>query len=261
MAGGRCRQAAGSEVILDIDYRPVLWGLGGHGTGEVRFVDDATVTQHLQSILPHCTVIVGTEEEIHIAGGATETIAALRRIRAISPALIVVKRGSHGAAAFSGPIPGAVEDAITATGFPIEVYNVLGAGDAFLAGFLRGYLREEPLERALRLGNAAGALVVSRHGCAPAMPTWPELQHFLTVGSRCRALRAGSGAQPDPLVDDPAAAAGELTVLAFDHRSQLERLADKAGKPRALIARFKQLVYEGARRGGRRLPVVRHHPR
>ena len=79
--------------------------------------------------------------------------------------------------------------AITASGFPIEVYNVLGAGDVFLAGFVRGYLREEPLERALRLGNAAGAIVVSRHGCAPAMPTWPELQHFLTVGSRCRALR------------------------------------------------------------------------
>ena len=247
MAAVAAAKAAGSAVILDIDYRPVLWGLGGHGTGEVRFVDDATVTQHLQSILPHCTVIVGTEEEIHIAGGATDTIGALRRIRAISPALIVVKRGSHGAAAFPGPIPGAVEDGITASGFPIEVYNVLGAGDAFLAGFVRGYLREEPLEGALRLGNAAGAIVVSRHGCAPAMPTWPELQHFLTVGSRCRVLRQdpvlnqihwSTTRRPQP---------EELTVLAFDHRSQLERRADKAGKPRAVIARFKQLVYEGGR--------------
>ncbi len=247
MAAIAAAKAAGSAIVLDIDYRPVLWGLGGHGTGEVRFVDDATVTKHLQSILPHCTVIVGTEEEIHIAGGATETIAALRQIRAISPALIVLKRGARGAAAFPGSIPRAVEDAITASGFPIEVYNVLGAGDAFLAGFLRGYLRQQPLERALSLGNAAGAIVVSRHGCAPAMPTWPELQHFLNSGSSHRALRR------DPVLNQIHWAttrrpqADELTVLAFDHRSQLERLADKAGKPRALVARFKQLVYEGAR--------------
>jgi 5-dehydro-2-deoxygluconokinase len=247
MAAIAAAKAAGSAIILDIDYRPVLWGLGGHGTGEVRFVDDATVTKHLQSILPHCTAIVGTEEEIHIAGGATETIAALRQIRAISPALIVLKRGARGAAAFPGSIPRAVEDAITASGFPIEVYNVLGAGDAFLAGFLRGYLQEQRLERALSLGNAAGAIVVSRHGCAPAMPTWPELEHFLSAGSSHRALRH------DPVLDQIHWATtrrpqpDELTVLAFDHRSQLERLADKTGRPRELIARFKQLVYEGAR--------------
>src|SRR5262245_22803262 len=241
MAAIAAARTAGGEVVLDIDYRPVLWGLGGHGTGEVRFVDDAMVTKHLQSILPHCTVIVGTEEEIHIAGGATDTVSALRRIRHISPALIVLKRGPRGAAAFPGPIPPAVDDGVTAAGFPIEVYNVLGAGDAFLAGFLRGHLTGESLESALRLGNAAGALVVSRHGCAPAMPTWPELQHFLNAGSSCRALRH------DPVLNQihwsttRRLQPDELTVLAFDHRSQLERLADKAGKPRHHIARFKQL--------------------
>ena len=108
---------------------------------------------------------------------------------------------------------------------------MLGAGDAFHAGFLRGYLREEPLERRSASATPAGALVVSRHGCAPAMPTWPELQHFLTVGSRCRALRQdpvlnhihwSTTRRPQP---------DELTVLAFDHRSQLERLADEGGQP------------------------------
>ena len=52
--------------------------------------------------------------------------------------------------------------------FPVEVLNVLGAGDAFLAGFLRGWVNDEPLVDCARYANACGALVVSRHGCAPA---------------------------------------------------------------------------------------------
>src|SRR3546814_4048037 len=58
--------------------------------------------------------------------------------------------------------------------------SVLGAGDAFMAGFVRGWLRGEPLATCCTWGNACGAIVVSRHGCAPAMPTWPELELFLS---------------------------------------------------------------------------------
>ena len=110
MAAVAAAKAAGSAVILDIDYRPVLWGLGGHGTGEVRFVDDATVTQHLQSILPHCTVIVGTEEEIHIAGGATDTIGGFasnsRDLAGAHRRQAWLARGRR----LLRSIPGAVED-------------------------------------------------------------------------------------------------------------------------------------------------------
>ena len=60
--------------MLDIDYRPVLWGLTGRGIGEQRFVASDSVSAHLQSIVPLCDLIVGTEEEIHIAGGATDTL-------------------------------------------------------------------------------------------------------------------------------------------------------------------------------------------
>ncbi len=42
-----------------------------HGLGEARFVADADISAHLQTIVPQCDVIVGTEEEIHIAGGTT----------------------------------------------------------------------------------------------------------------------------------------------------------------------------------------------
>jgi len=65
--------------------------------------------------------------------------------------------------------------------FPVEVLNVLGAGDAFASGLLYGYLQGWPLERAARMGNACGAIVVTRHGCANFMPTLGEVAAFVSA--------------------------------------------------------------------------------
>ena len=148
----RHAKAAGTRVILDIDYRPVLWGLTGHAAGEARFMASDTVSAHLQSILRDCDLVVGTEEEIAIAGGSTETMAAVRKIRSLCAATIVVKRGPMGCVVFPDAIPDDIEDGIQGPGFPVEVFNTLGAGDGFMSGFLRGWLRDEPLAqlRALR---------------------------------------------------------------------------------------------------------------
>jgi 5-dehydro-2-deoxygluconokinase len=234
------------KVIFDIDYRPVLWGLAGHGLGENRFVDNAEVSRRLQAILPACDVVVGTEDEIHVAGGTTDTLAALRQIRSLSPALIVLKRGEHGCIAFAGPIPESLEEGLVVEGFPIEVYNVLGAGDAFMSGFLSGYLREAPLAEACRLANASGALVVSRHGCAPACPTARELRHFLDRGSPHRALRHDEELNHIHWATTRRGNWPEICALAFDHRIQLERIAQRHGQPLARIAEFKDLIYRAA---------------
>ena len=186
-------RAHGGKVVLDVDYRPNLWGLGGHGAGESRYARSARVTQALAPVLPDCDLIVGTEEELHIAAGCEETLEAARRIRARSDAVIVCKRGPLGCVVFSGAIPARIEAAQVVPGMAIEVYNVLGAGDAFLAGFLLGYLRDAPHETSARYGNACGALAVSRLLCSAEFPTRRELEHYLAHGSRERALRADSG--------------------------------------------------------------------
>ena len=147
------------------------------------------MTRRLQEVLPLCDLVVGTEEELRIAGGAEEPIEAIRNVRRLTDAVIVCKRGPIGAALFEGPIPGDIEEGAQAPGFPVEVFNVLGAGDGFMAGLLRGWLRGESWETALRYANACGALAVSRHGCAPSYPSWTELEHFLRHGSTERALR------------------------------------------------------------------------
>lgn len=247
LAAMRAARAAGTKVILDIDYRPVLWGLTGLGLGEQRFVASDHVSTHLQAILPLCDLVVGTEEEIHIAGGSTDTLEALRAIRRVTEATITFKRGALGCTVFAGPIPASLDGGLSGAGFPIEVFNVLGAGDAFMAGFLRGWLRGEPLSTCCTWANACGALVVSRHGCAPAMPSWDELQHFVRHGSPTRRLREDAELEHIHRVTNRRAQWPELVVLAFDHRAQFEEIAANSGRDDAAISRFKLLVAEGAR--------------
>jgi len=245
----RYARAAGTRVALDIDYRPVLWGLTGHGLGEERFVASDRVSQHIQTVVGDCDLIVGTEEEVHIAGGSTDTLAALRKLRALTRATLVLKRGPMGCTVFPGDIPARLDDGVVGPGFVVEVFNVLGAGDGFMAGFLRGWLRDEPLERCAAYANACGALVVSRHGCAPAIPSWIELEHFLAHGSRKTRIRDDAALERLHRSTTRRGRWPSLAVLAFDHRTQLEELAERNGAPRERIGAFKRLIADGARRG------------
>ena len=257
-------RVAGARVILDIDYRPVLWGLTAPGLGEQRYVESERVSRELQRIVAQCDLIVGTEEEIRIAGGTADTPLALRRLRALTGAVLVMKRGPMGCLVFPEAIADDLGNGVAGPGFPVEVFNVLGAGDAFMAGFLRGWLRDEPLERCAAYANACGALVVSRHGCAPAMPSWVELQHFLAHGSTHRAVRRDRDLEHLHRASTRLRQWPELAVLAFDHRLQFEELAGDASdrssrvavadegdmeRTHASIARFKRLLAEGGRRG------------
>ncbi len=118
--------------------------MAGHGDGESRFFESEAVTARLQATLPLFDLIVGTEEEFHIAGGSTDTIAALRAVRALSKAVLVCKRGPMGAVAFTADIPDTLDEGEAGPGFPIEVFNVLGAGDGFMSGLLKGCLDGAP---------------------------------------------------------------------------------------------------------------------
>jgi 5-dehydro-2-deoxygluconokinase len=200
----------------------------------------------LQAVAGDCDLIVGTEEEMQICGGHRDTLAALRQLRALCQATLVVKRGPMGCAAFPGEIPDRLEAGISGPGFPVEVYNVLGAGDAFMAGFLRGWLRGEPLEICCTWANACGAFAVSRLLCSPESPTWAELQHFLEFGSPHRALRHDPTLNHLHWVTTRRGNWPQLVALAIDHRTHLEDLAARCDAPRARIADFKRLAVKAA---------------
>ncbi len=241
----------GRKVIFDIDYRPNLWGLAGHGAGEERYVKSDSVTSHLQEILKDCDLIVGTEEELMIAGGHEDPLKAMRVIRSLTGAIIVCKRGPMGCVVFDRAIPDDIEQGLKGPGFPVEVYNVLGAGDAFMSGFLRGFLRDEPIERCCAYANAGGAFAVSRLLCSVEYLTEPELHYFLETGSRHTALRKDRElnhihwATTRDRKTDLAASVGvapHLMALAIDHRAQLEKLADDLQVSRLKIGEFKRLA-------------------
>ncbi|KMK52562.1 5-dehydro-2-deoxygluconokinase [[Actinobacillus] muris] len=227
---------------LDIDYRPVLWGLTSLGDGETRYIDNAEVTKSLQAVLHHFDLIVGTEEEFHIAGGSTDTLTALKNVRNVSDAVLVCKRGALGCSVFEGALPADLDGGLNVYGVQVDVLNVLGAGDAFMSGLMRGYLNNEGWAQACRYANACGALVVSRHGCSPAMPTKRELDDYLT--------RAESVPRPDlderlnhlHRVTTRKKQWENLCIFAFDHRKQLVDMADKVGADTARLPKLKQLL-------------------
>jgi 5-dehydro-2-deoxygluconokinase len=243
----RAAREAGARIAFDLDYRPVFWGVAHHQRGAEMFVASRKVTEMYRSVLPECDLIVGTEEEVQISGGSTEVLEALRSIRALSAATLVLKVGAMGATVFPGEIPDNVEDGVRVPGFPVEAFNSVGAGDAFMSGFLSGWLREETLEECLRLGNACGAIVVSRHGCSPAMPTSEELEYFLALPEKPRRLRDDEWLNHLHRVTtrrEPET----LRVLAIDHRWQLEEAADELGVDRGRLRDLKVLLGRAFRR-------------
>jgi len=235
---------AGMRTALDIDYRPNLWGVAGHGDGESRYVESAGVTEKLQSTLHLFDLIVGNEEEFHIAGGSEDTISALKTVRALTNATLVCKRGAAGAVAIADAVPDSLDDAQSGKGFPIDVFNVLGAGDGFMSGLLKGWLDDVGWSKSLMYANACGAFAVSRHGCTPAYPSLKELDSFLQRGVKQPDLRNDKELEQIRWSTNRALDWSTVRVFAFDHRIQLEELE---GATHAKIGQFKTLCLEAAR--------------
>ncbi len=175
-------EAVRSEVpvMLDLDFRQDQWH-------DARAFGITT-----RALLPRVNVAIGTEEEVlatmltdpkqitvqhqqmsapEIRGNLDDAIAGILKLGVEA---LIVKRGSDGASIHlpdgsAQPVPG----------FPVEIVNVLGAGDAFATGFIYGYLEGWDHYKSCRMGNACGAIVVTRHGCANFMPYRDELFAFV----------------------------------------------------------------------------------
>jgi 5-dehydro-2-deoxygluconokinase len=162
LAAAATARAAGVPVVVDIDYRPDQWD------------DAAMFSAQMLALLRSATLAVGTEEELAAASGSTGVAQGAGGLLSTGIEALIIKRGARGATVFRPDRPSA-----DVAPFAIEVLNVLGAGDAFASGFLYGFLQDWPLERAVRIGNACGAIVVTRHGCANFMPTLDEVSAFV----------------------------------------------------------------------------------
>jgi 5-dehydro-2-deoxygluconokinase len=162
----------------------------------------------------------------------------------VSKATLVVKRGPLGCAVIDGAIPRSLDEAFNGRGVTVEVLNVLGAGDAFNGGFLSGWLRGEDYDACARYANACGALVVSRHGCAPAMPTRIELDYFIANAQRIPRPDRDATLSRLHRVTAPRVRREDLCVFAFDHRNPFFALAQETGAGEARLPELKALLVE-----------------
>jgi 5-dehydro-2-deoxygluconokinase len=173
-AAERARET-GARVVVDLDFRPDQWhdprAFGAAVRSVLRLADVAlgTVDEINAAVLADQAAVRLEHSQISDARVEGEVETAARRLLELGPTAVVEKRGAEGARVW--PADG---EPIEAPGFPVEVQNILGAGDAFAAGFLYGYVNGWDWYRAARLGNACGGIVVTKHGCANFMPTLDE---------------------------------------------------------------------------------------
>ena len=177
-------QQSNTEVILDIDFRPDQWH------------DPRAFGVVIRSILSNVDIVLGTDDEINAVMLADpsqmeltdsqvsdtkvhgDVDTAIKLILSLGPKAVLQKRGSEGVRVHLKQENGPSKQ-IEALGFPVDVYNILGAGDAFASGFIYGYINGWGWYEAAQLGNACGAIVVTKHGCANFMPTYNEVMEFV----------------------------------------------------------------------------------
>jgi len=186
MFAAEIARRAGTEVVLDLDFRPDQWH------------DPRAFGVALQAALPLVDIVIGTEDELNAAmlvdpaqlrlthsqvsdarvGGDLDR--AIQALLALGPRALLQKRGEAGVRLHLARPDGPAEQ-LDAPGFPVEIYNILGAGDAFAAGIIHGLLCDYDLEKTIDYGVAHGALTMTTPG-DNSMATLAELDRLLASG-------------------------------------------------------------------------------
>jgi 2-dehydro-3-deoxygluconokinase len=153
-------RSRGVDVCLDPNLRLKLWS-GAEAAGV------------LPDLARHASVVLAGADEAMLLAGAHDERAAARWFLDHGVPLVVLKRGARGAWATDGDQEWACE------AFPVTTVDVVGAGDAFAAGFLSARLAGAGVQRCLETGNAAGALCTQVPGDIEGLPTRADLDALL----------------------------------------------------------------------------------
>ena len=148
----------GGITIHDLDHRPMFW------------TDESEAGHWARAALKHATVAVGNRDEVAVAVRTRDPYAASAALLDLGVQISIVKRGPEGVLARTR------DELVEVPPVPVDVVCGLGAGDAFGGALVHGLLEGWPLERTIRLANAAGAFVAARLACADAMPTLEDIE-------------------------------------------------------------------------------------
>jgi 5-dehydro-2-deoxygluconokinase len=157
IAALEARDGADGITIHDLDHRPMFWS------------DESEAGVWAREALRHATVAVGNRDEVEVAVGTRDPLAASAALLDLGVEIAIVKQGPDGVLARTA------DGVVEVPPVRLEVVNGLGAGDAFGGSLVHALLAGWDVERAVRLANAAGAYVASQLACADAMPTMEQL--------------------------------------------------------------------------------------
>lgn len=180
MFAAELAKQAGATVVFDVDFRPDQWhdvrAFGVVARSVLRLVDVVIGTEDEinAAMLEDASQMDLTHSQISDAKVTGDTRTGIEFMLNLGPKAVVEKIGPEGARIHLKD-----GEVIDAPGFPVEVTNILGAGDAFGGGFLYGLVNDWGWYKSARLGNACGAIVVTEHGCANFMPTMDEVEKFV----------------------------------------------------------------------------------
>lgn len=164
-----------NEVMISYDpnYRPTLWP------------NEKLAQQTIQDAYQYCHLAKISEEEWRVATGYDDFEAGVLAVLDQGVELLVVSKGDKGSVATNG------EFLIEAPAVEVDVVETTGAGDGFLATVIAELLpererlgsltrvKEQTIEKTLRLANAVGAYACTKPGAIPALPTRTEVEKFL----------------------------------------------------------------------------------
>lgn len=153
-------RTSGTVVSLDINYRSAL--APKESAGPV-----------LRELAEQADIVFGGADELAVLYPDASAAEAATRLRDAGCATTVLKRGASGATVFTA------DSVVEGSSFPIDALDTVGAGDAFVAGYLSALLGGLDLDATLRRANACGAIACLVPGDWEAAPTLRDLTRFL----------------------------------------------------------------------------------
>jgi 5-dehydro-2-deoxygluconokinase len=157
----RLAKQAGLTLVIDVDYRPYSWS------------SQAEAQQECMRAVELCDIVVANDDEFAVLAGSESGLALAERLSRAQGRLVVYKMGAKGCITFTAG------HSFETPVFSVTALKPTGAGDGFMGGLMMGLAESAEISAAVRRGAATAAIVVTRVGCAPAMPDTAEVQKFM----------------------------------------------------------------------------------
>jgi len=162
LASEKAEQAQIPQII-DLDYRPYNWE------------SDEVKSNVYQKIMNKVDIIIGNDLEFNIADNSQNGFLLAENIIKAKPSIIIYKMGENGSKILTSEEPPRNFGI-----FSVTAIKPTGAGDAFNGGFVSSLIKGKNIDQSVKIGSASAAIVVTKVGCSSAMPTFSEVESFIS---------------------------------------------------------------------------------